>query len=112
MISFILTGIALVLLTILLLILSTGMITDEHPQLDIFQMHHGYLILLAIIPNLWIQIPAIIIGLDDIYQHARHLGGDVLYISPLKRLFYSTKFGKSKIVQRITNWFDKLLGSQ
>ena len=49
------------------------------------QVHHGYGVVLALIPVLPIQIVALLIGLDDTYQHLRQIK-EPTYRSPLHKL--------------------------
>ena len=57
--------------------------TVDHGK--VWQAHHGYLVLLGLIPSLWVQVPALILGLDDLYQHARQFT-EPFYRSPVHRL--------------------------
>jgi hypothetical protein len=57
--------------------------TGDHGKLA--QPHHGYAVLLGLIPSLWAQVPALLLGFDDVYQHWRQ-AREPFYRSPVHRL--------------------------
>lgn len=56
--------------------------------LHLKEWHHGYLVLLALIPSPFVQWPALVIGADDLFgQHVFHLfKGHERLRSPLHHL--------------------------
>lgn len=63
---------------------------ENERGLHLGEWHHGYAVLLGVIPWLPIQIPALILGLDDLLgQHLWHLSEKhAQHRSPLHRLYY------------------------